>query len=475
MSRPHPLRLASERRRALWRELGQRIDAYLDQVHERPVQSAPPVSDLRRALAAYDFATPVGLDALIDFVDGGLRQQVHTGHPRYFGLFNPAPTTLGIAADALVAAYNPQLAAWSHAPFANEVERHLVLALARRFGYAPDAADGTICSGGAEANHTALIAALTHCFTAFATGGVRALDGAPVIYVSSQSHHSFVKAARFCGLGTDAIHEVTIDDDLKLDPHDLRRRIGADRAAGRAPCLIVATGGSTNAGVVDPLPSLADVAREEGLWLHLDAAWGGGAVLVDELRGVLAGCERADSITFDAHKWLSVPMGAGMFLTRHRDILARACAVDTDYMPDDAARLAVRDPFTHSMQWSRRFAGLKIFMSLAAVGFDGYAEVLRQQTAAGERLRELLTADGWRLENDTPLPVVCFSHPRIDRTHYGAIARRLGESGQAWISVTRLREGAPVLRACITNFLTGERDVQALADALRPLAQRYGR
>ncbi len=467
-----PLLLDEPARAALWRQVVDAAEAYIRDVETLPVAPELDPRVLRALLAEWDFATPSAPERAVAFaVEGLTRHQVHTPHPRYFGLFNPAPTAAGIAADTLVAAFNPQMAAWSHNPFAAEVERHLVLALAERFGYAREQADGTFCSGGAEANHTAVLAALAHRFPAYARDGLRALEAQPVLYVSSDAHHSLLKAARLCGLGTRAVRVLPTGADLRLDPADVARRVREDRAAGLAPFLVAGTAGTTAAGVVDPLPGLASLAEEEGLWLHVDAAWGGGAALVPELRPVLEGIERADSITFDAHKWLSVPMGAGIFLTRHPDILTRTFATANTYMPSEAEALGAVDPYAHSMQWSRRFTGLKVFLSLAVAGWDGYAAVIRRQAALGDLLRERLADAGWEIVNRTPLPVVCFRDPvgpdEDEEASLEAICRGVTESGAAWISVARVGPaGQPVLRACITNYRTAPEDVDALVTAL---------
>ncbi|MGH9902662.1 MAG: pyridoxal phosphate-dependent decarboxylase family protein, partial [Pyrinomonadaceae bacterium] len=411
-------------------------------------------------------------------VVAGLREhQVHTTHPRYFGLFNPAPTTMGIAADALVAAFNPQLAAWSHSPFANEVERHLVRAFGGKFGYDPARTDGTFASGGAEANHTALLTALVHAFPDFARKGLRALPAQPVFYVSPESHHSFLKAARLTGLGTDAVREIETDDRLRMNPAALAERIARDEAEGHKPFMIVATVGTTNSGIIDPVAELADIAARRGMWLHADAAWGGAAVLVPELRGLLHGIERADSITFDAHKWLSVPMGAGLYLTRHEEIVDRTFRVANSYMPRESRELNTTDPYAHSMQWSRRFTGLKVFLSLAVAGWEGYIETIRHQVKMGDLMRRELENSGWKIVNRTPLPVVCFvdgADAEGESAGYlEAIARAAVATGETWISTTRLDGGGrPVLRACVTNYLTGDEDVKALAKILDEARRR---
>src|SRR5918912_1342828 len=267
------LMLDEEARAALWRRVVAEVEAYAAEVARLPVSVAPDPTEIRARLAPLDFTRPVPPQEAVGFLVACLRQyQVHTPHPRYYGLFNPAPTTMGIAADALVAAFNPQMAAWSHNPFAAEVEAHLVRAFGARFGYAE--ADGTFCSGGAEANHTAVLTALTHTQPDFARGGARALPAQPVLYISAEGHHSIIKAARLCGLGHEAVREIPVDDKLKLDCAALAAEIGRDRAAGLAPFMLVATLGTTNSGVLDPVAELADIAAQHKLWLHVDAAWG---------------------------------------------------------------------------------------------------------------------------------------------------------------------------------------------------------
>jgi glutamate/tyrosine decarboxylase-like PLP-dependent enzyme len=462
--------LGPEQRDKLWQQVIGVIEQYTADVDRLPVSPQLDPAGLRVLLEPFDFNTPLSPEAAIDFVADGLRRHlVHVAHPRYFGLFNPAPSTMGIAADALVAAFNPQLAAWSHSPIAVEIEQHLIGAFGVRFGYDSEAVDGTFTSGGAEANHTALLTGLMYHFPAMDRAGARALPGQPVFYASSESHHSLLKAARLCGLGTDALHEIPVNDRLQMDENALLAAIARDRAAGLLPFMVVATAGTTTAGIIDPLGSLAEVAERERLWFHVDAAWGGAAVLVPELRPLLAGIERADSITFDAHKFLSVPMSASMVLTRHRDVLDRTFRTQTGYMPREAAGMEVVDPYAHSMQWSRRFIGLKLFLTLAVAGWEGYAETLRRQVALGDRLRRELRGSDWKVVNETPLPVVCFRDGRRGGAESGAdvaeILRIVLASGRAWISTARVGSQM-VLRACITNYRTGAEDVDALVQVL---------
>jgi glutamate/tyrosine decarboxylase-like PLP-dependent enzyme len=474
------LMLNDQTREELWRRLIEVIENYPKNMGTARVAPELDIEKIRGELAGRDFAGPTPAVEALDFVaDAMWRFQVHTGHPRYFGLFNPASTTMGIAADALVAAFNPQLAAWSHSPFAAEVERHLVRAFGQKFGYELSSVNGVFASGGSEANHTALLTALANAFPEFGEHGLRALKAQPVIYISSQGHHSFLKAARASGLGAAAVREIPVDEYLRMDVGALSDRVERDRAEGFRPLMIVATAGTTNAGVIDPIGELAEFASREGTWFHVDAAWGGAAVFVPELRSALGGIEKADSITFDAHKWLSAPMGAGLYLTRHSAILKRTFGVATSYMPRDAAELEVVDPFTHSIQWSRRFIGLKVFMSLLVAGWEGYAEAIRRQTAMGDRLRQGLRDSGWGVVNRTPLPVVCF----VDRAlsegataeYLDAVCKSIVASGEAWLSVARIgNDDKPALRACVTNYRTETTDVDALVELLNRARIREG-
>lgn len=469
------LLLEPEARHALWEALIDVMEAYLTHVEDLPVSPQLDATRIRAVAESFDFARPSAPDeTLRRFAASLSRDQVHTPHPRYYGLFNPASTTMSIAADALVAAFNPQLAAWSHSPLAAEMELHLVRSLAEKFGWTRDSADGVFTSGGAEANQTAVLAALADRWPQLAASGLRSLPADPVFYASEESHHSFLKAARASGLGSAALRTIDVDDSLRMRPDLLRAAIAQDLAAGKAPFLLVATGGTTGAGALDPLAELAAIAREYKLWFHVDAAWGGAAALVPELRSHLNAIDQADSITFDAHKFLSVSMGAGLFLTRHADILTRAFSTATAYMPKEAARLPVTDAYSHSLQWSRRFTGAKLFLSLAVAGWDGYAAAIRHQTAMGDLLRQKLLADDWVSVNDTPLPLVCFTDARsswtLDQTQ--AVVNGVVSSGHAWISTIQLGPARrPALRACITNFRTEPRHLDDLVAILHQIRE----
>lgn len=414
----------------------------------------------------YDFARPIAVEPLLADVDAMLtRWTEHATHPRHLGLFRPAPDPLCTVADAMAALHDPNLATWDFAPAANEIERFVLDAFAARFGL-PAGGLHHFTSGGQEANHTAVIAALTRAFPAAGTDGLRALPGQPVFYVSSEGHGSFDKIAHATGLGRAAMRRIAVDASLRMSVADLERQIAADRRAGCLPFLVVGTAGTTAAGAIDPLPALAALAAAQGLWFHVDAAWGGAAVLSSQLRPALAGIERADSITCDAHKWLSVTAGAGMIFVRDRAAVERAFAVETAYVPAQARDGRVY-PFVTSLQWSRRFIGLKLFLVLAAHGWDQLAARIDHQARVADHLRGVLRTRGFSIVNDTPLPLVCFTHPRLtDAAAHDRIATELRIAQAAWISRAVLGGQTPALRACITSYETQLADADALVTAI---------
>jgi glutamate/tyrosine decarboxylase-like PLP-dependent enzyme len=447
--------------------LAHHIDLHLARLGDAPLRADVSPQEIRSRLSRYDFGEPHAVsDLFSDVTDMLWRWSEHAGNPAHLGLFRPAVDRTAVVAEALAALYDPNLATWGFSPAAAEIERHVLGVLGARIGFDVDEGAAHFTSGGQESNHTAVVAALTARYPDVGASGLRALAASPVVYVSQEGHHSLDKVAHATGLGRRALRAVPVDATLRMDTRALAEQIRADRARGEAPLAVVGTAGTTNAGAIDPLPELADICAHEGLWFHVDAAWGGSAAVSDRLRPFLAGIERADSVTWDAHKWLSVPVSAGMFFCRHRTPVERAFAVDAAYVPPQRDALAT-DSLSTSLQWSRRFMGLKVFMVLAEHGLGGVARRIERQAAMGEELRGLLRRRGWSVLNDTPLPVVCFTHQRLDHERDARrIVVDLARSGAGWISETRLRGTVPALRACITHFDTGPDHLQRLVDTL---------
>jgi glutamate/tyrosine decarboxylase-like PLP-dependent enzyme len=419
------------------------------------VPSVTPETVHQYLTSRYDFTRAMPLDDVIADVERMLREwQVQVTHPRYFGLFNPSVTIASVVADAIVAMYNPQLATWRTSPAANGIERHTLAWLTGKFGLPADTF-ANFTSGGGEANFSAVAVALVHTFPGYRETGLGKLAASPTIYLTGSAHPGFLKIARMAGLGSRALREVAMDGDLKMDLGDLARRIAEDRETGLAPFMVVGTAGTTSAGAIDPLPELARFCRSQNLWFHVDAAWGGAAAISPRLRRHLDGISEADSITCDAHKWFSVPMGAGMFFCRHPEAVSQAFDSEVSLMPGKTE--SAPDPYSSTVQWSRRFVGLKFFLSLAERGEDGYAEMIEHQTRMGDVLRTSLQRRGWRIVNKTPLPLVCFTRDGLVSSRF---LKALHERQIAWMSEVRLDDGDPVLRACVTSFRTTEQDIE---------------
>ena len=414
-----------------------------------------------QVLAAFDFATPRPLEDVLPWVIARLEDGItHLTHPRYFGLFNQQPSFPAQVADRLTAVFNPQLATATTSPVPVAMEAHVIRAVAARAGL-PDDASGHFTTGGAEANATALLCALTRACPDFAEYGARAFPGAPVLYVSKDSHLAWLKIAHQCGIGRARVRLVGTDGMGRMDASILEAALAADSAEGRIPVMVAATAGTTNAGMIDPLEACAEIARTHGAWFHVDAAWGGAVIASPFRRRLLKGIEHADSVTIDAHKWFATTMGCGMFLIADPALLPAVFQVSTTYMPSNQANL---DPYVNSMQWSRRFLGLRLFLALATAGWDGYAAHVERSISLIARLRTALHAHGWKIVNDSQMAVLCAVPPSGGSTAR-EIVTRVVTSGEAWISVA-VFEGQEVVRACVTHGQTDEDDIETLVEAL---------
>jgi aromatic-L-amino-acid decarboxylase len=454
--------------RAERQRLNDRLTVQLAEAGDRVAAGAvTPTIDLaafNADLARYDFAAPRPLGAVLDWTIAQLETGVvHMNHPRYLGLFNPAPNFPSQCADRIAAMFNPQLATATTSPVAVAIEAHVARAVSRRAGL-PAGAGGHFTSGGSEANFTALICALTRATPGFAAQGSRAFAGQPVFYISQDSHLAWIKIAHQAGIGRDAVRQVATDARGRMDLGALAACLQADQAAGCVPVMVVATAGTTNAGMIDPITPCAELAAAAGLWFHVDAAWGGGLIASERLRPLLAGIERADSVTIDAHKWFAATMGCGLFLTPHAPVLTDAFTVATSFMPSHTPAL---DPYVTTVQWSRRFIGLRLFLALAAGGWAAHALHVERAVALARSLADQLTGRGWSVLNDPALAVVCAVPPAGSRDVRKLVGAVLA-SGQAWVSAARFA-GQDVVRACITHGETSETDIEQAASVLDEL------
>jgi aromatic-L-amino-acid decarboxylase len=405
----------------------------------------------------------------------------HLPSPRYYGLMNPTPLPIAVFGEAMAAALNQNVAAWHHSPAATAVEAQVIRWLCRICGL-PEGAFGSLTSGGTPANTTGLKIALNTRIPEAGEEGLASLVWRPVFYASAEAHFSIEKSANILGLGTKGgYRRIPVDRDSRADVTALRELIAADRRAGCAPFCVVGVAGVTSNGVIDPLNDLADVAAEQGLWFHVDAAYGAGGLLSEALRPRYAGIERADSITVDPHKWWYLPYPCGAILTRDGAAGERTFAAGDVYIPDTGRSIEFRH---HGMLGSRAFNALKLWLAMLYVGRKAYARMAEEQVALAQRFVDELTRDGdWEAVTpvDTAIAAVRYlggtgGAERKTSEDDGApgiqdrIVARVMASRRQWISpTTTVRRRA--IRVMVISYLTRWHHLEELIGALREAAR----
>lgn len=474
--------LDREQRRALGYRLIDALNDYFSSLPERNVQlpaEERTFGQLKDAMPELGEEAGHVLDeAIRELIDKGF----HVPSANYFGLMNPTPSYMAVLAEALVAALNPQLATLARSQLASKIESETVRWIAERVGWCKvtggekpcsedkRACDGTFTTGGNEANFTALALALAAYFPESVEDGVATINGQPILYASTESHHSLDKSAGLLGLGRKALGRIPVDDRLMMDEAALEAAILEDRAAGRNPFCIVATAGTTNSGAVDDIAALSRIAKKHNLWLHVDGAYGAAAIFSDRYRGLVEGIEQADSITLDPHKWLSMPFAAGVILTSRPETLERAFAISTPYMPKVASSNLI-DNFKVSAQWSRRMNSLKLWLTLRVHGRQAYEELIeRQMRLAGEMAEWFRTSKDFELAAPQKLPILNF-RIKVDGTEAEresankALVDEVTRDGRLWISHTYVN-GKSVCRMMVISYLTDEHNLDYLKQAL---------
>jgi glutamate/tyrosine decarboxylase-like PLP-dependent enzyme len=480
----------AEQRRRLGYKLIDHINEYFSSLPDRPVQL--PLAQ-RTFGQLTDKMPELGLDperVLDEACDELARKGFHVPAANYFGLMNPTPAYIAVLAEALVSALNPQLATLARSQLASKIENETVRWIGERiWGNGSGSGkpfDGTFTSGGNEANFSALALALAARFPEAIDEGVAVIGAKPVFYASAEAHHSLDKSAGLLGLGRKALRRVPVDVRVQMDVAKLEAAIAADKAAGHIPFCVVATAGTTNSGTIDDLVALADLCARHGLWLHVDGAYGAAAVFSERHRDLVRGIERADSVTIDPHKWLAMPFAAGVVLTSRPELLEKAFAVSTPYMPKVGTTMspeqAVRgthlvDNFKVSTQWTRRMNSLKLWLTLRVHGRQAYEELIHRQLELARQMREWIErSPEFELAAPQVLPILNFrvklpgaSEEEIDRANT-AIVDEVTRDGRRWISITRVA-GRSVIRMMIISYLTEERHLAELQQALTTAAK----
>ncbi len=469
---------------------------YHEGLRERPVA---PDTTSREIRAGLDRALPeagVGFAATLrEFEERLLPFARHNGHPRMYGYVQSPGIAIASLADLLASTLNANLTAWRSAPGPVEIERLAVEWIQQMIG-APEGGDGILVSGGSMANFSALATARRmKAPIDLSREGAQALPRAMRLYVSRETHHSVAKAATLLGVGSDHVREVPVDDACCMRIDALEGMIEEDTRAGHQPFCVAGTAGTVGTGAIDPLDALADVAARHGLWLHIDASYGGFAALAPAIRPKLAAFARAESIALDPHKWLYLPVDCGCVLYRDPAAVHATFAHDAEYM-----RVMDSAPAESFVFWdrgpelSRRFRALKVWMLLRAVGVAALRASVEKDLACAAALAEKVDAsDDFERLAAVELSIVCFRHvpTQARRALEAATGAGRGETERrldAWnerLLVALQRDGSSymsnasvggrfALRACIMNHRTTLADMDVLLADLRRIASGLG-
>jgi glutamate/tyrosine decarboxylase-like PLP-dependent enzyme len=394
--------------------------------------------------------------------------------PRYFGQFNPTPLPIGVWADALCSMLNQNAGAWRNGPTSALIEARVIRWLCDLLNYGSQSF-GTLASGGSEANLIALKCARDTVAAGVRDRGLRSAPADLMIYASEQCHYSIDKSADILGLGREGVRKIPTDEQFHIRLDALREAIARDRAEGLLPCCIVGVAGATSTGVVDPLKQLAAIARENGCWFHVDAAYGGPLAFSPQHRDKLRGIELADSITFDPHKWMFVPFSCGATLVRDGGrVLRDAFDMSPEYLSEDRGGGDVKfDFFRYGQMGTRRFNSLKLWMALKFMGREGYARTVEQQINLTKYLAERVAGlPGFQCLGEVETAVCCFRflpEPALNGQDLDRLQQRIQQiierSGEAWLTTTVLH-GRRALRVNINSFLTEQHHVDDLVKLL---------
>ncbi len=456
--------MPSEDFRAHAEDVVEWIATYLDEVGQLPVLAQIEPGDVRASLPLEPPEEGEAFETVLkDFRDLIVPGITHWNHPSFFAYFANTGSGPGILGEMLASALNVNAMVWRSCPAATELEEHTLDWLRQTLGL-PEGFHGTINDTASSSSLYALAAAREQGLPRARTDG---LAGGPsgVIFASVEAHSSIEKAVITLGFGTNGVHKVEVDELFRMDSGALRSAIESELAAGRKPLAVVATLGTTSSGSVDPVAEIAEVAEAFGLWLHVDAAYGGPAAILPELREHFLGWERADSIVVNPHKWLFTPMDCSILYCRRPEMLRRAFSLIPEYLHTDDGEGAT-NLMDYGISLGRRFRALKLWFVIRYFGVLGMAERIREHIRLGRLV------GGWveeRTDWELMAPVI-FSTP-VFRYAPSALSPeeqdelnqnildRANATGEAFFSGTRLN-GRLTLRLSVGNLRTTEDHVR---------------
>ena len=454
------------------------IAAYLEHPEKYPVVSPLAPSDVRRSLPAAPPSKPESLERIIDdFEQRILPGITHWNHPGFFAYFSISSSIPGILAELLTAALDVNAMLWKTSPAATELEELAMDWLRQLLGLG-DGWFGTITDTASISTMLALAAAReAKPELAIRARGMAGRTDLPVlrVYCSEQSHSSVEKGALTLGIGLDNVVKIPCDDEFRMRPDALAQTIAADRAQGFLPLACVATVGTTSSASIDPVPEIAAICRAEGIWLHVDGAYGGMAAVSPRFRHVLNGVDGADSLVVNPHKWLFTPIDCSAFYTRRPDVLKRAFSLVPEYLVTREQDEVVNF-MDYGVQLGHRFRALKLWMVIRAFGAEGLAARLERHCELARTFAAWVEQEpDWETSAPTLFSLVCFrfapraASEQVCEAHNARILQRVNASGEAYLSHTKLN-GRYVLRLAIGNIRTEERHVARAWELLREAA-----
>ncbi len=446
------------------------IESYQDTVATRPVFPEIDREAFRELLTSPVPSDPVSLDALFAELDTLIvPNATHTAHPRFLSYVMPSPNGISPYADAVVAALNQNCSLWTLAPSATAVEMTVVRWLAETVGASPTCG-GIITSGGSVANLIGLTTARDHFLGESArTEGLQGAGGTLTLYTSDQVHSSIDKAVMQLGLGTNNLRKLPTDDAFRIRVDLLKERVAQDRRDGFRPFCVVVSAGTVTTGAFDPLDEVADFCEAEGLWMHVDGAYGALSALSDRFRPQLSGLGRADSISLDPHKFLFTSFEAGCVLVKDPANLERSYRVAPTYLAKEAdvdlVNFADRGP-----QLSRGFKALKIWWSLRYFGREAYVQTVERVADLAQHMASIARESAnFELLAPVTFNCVCFRLAGLDDEANRLVLRRLVDGGFAFLGPANVK-GRFGMRACFMNLRTTTEDVEAIMGDLERLA-----
>lgn len=467
----------SEEFRRFGHELVDWIADYFDCIEDRPVLAAIQPGDLKAQLPS----TPPQQGEPMEQIAADLDRLIvpaltHWSHPSFFAYFATSTSGPGILGELLTAAFDNKAMLWRTSPASTELEEVTLDWLRQMMGLDPGMI-GIIYDTASVSSMHAIAAAREGVEKRIREDGMSGRPDLPLlrIYVSEQAHSSIEKAVITLGLGQRALRKIPTDSDFRMDARALAAAIEQDKREGYLPFCVVATVGTTSTSSIDPVPEIVSICEEHKMWLHVDAAYAGSAAIVPEFRSILAGCERADSLVTNPHKWLFTPFDLSVLYCRHMDLLKRAFSLVPEYLRTPEQE-KVRSGSDYGIQLGRRFRALKLWMVIRYFGHEGLAARIREHC----RLADLFASwveesKGWELLAPHPLALVCFRACPKGVEDLDALNERVmhgvNSSGRALLSHTRLNNKL-TLRLSIGNIRTTEKHVREVWELLNEQLRR---